>query len=56
MTGIEIGLIWLALSIVLPVFFGLRYAKFKDYRHRLEVARAQFHRFRFDHRSKRIAR
>jgi hypothetical protein len=55
-TGIEIGLVWIAFSIALPIVFGLRYAKFKDYRHRLEVARAHFHRFRLDHKSKRIAR
>ena len=49
MTWVEIGLLWVILSIALPVLFGLRYGRLKEYRQRLRAARERFHRFHVGH-------
>lgn len=51
MIWMVIVLSWIVLSIALPVLFGIRYTQFKEYRARLAIAQARFHRFhvrRFD--------
>jgi len=49
MTWMEIILLWVVLSVALPVLFGLRYGQLKDYRDRLGRARTRFHRFHVIH-------
>ncbi|HLZ68102.1 MAG TPA: hypothetical protein VKQ29_17900 [Aliidongia sp.] len=49
MTWLEIGLLWIVLSIGLPILLGLRHTQLKEYRQRLRAARARFHRFHIAH-------
>jgi hypothetical protein len=51
MTWAGIGILWVALSVTLPVLFGLRYTRLRAYQHRMSVARINFHRFNVRHRS-----
>jgi hypothetical protein len=49
MIWMEIGLLWVLLSVGLPVLFGLRYSQVKKYRQQVQTARARFHRFHIEH-------
>lgn len=55
MTWMQIVLLWIALSVALPVLFGLRYTQLKEYRERLQKARTRFHRFHVAHKQRRAA-
>jgi hypothetical protein len=55
MTWIEIVLLWIVLSVALPVLFGLRYTQLKEYRERLRNSRTRFHRFHASRRQQRVA-
>ena len=56
MTWMEIGLLWIVLSVGVPVLLGLRFTRLKEYRERLAQARARFHRFHIGHSLPPIAR
>ncbi|MDB5362805.1 MAG: hypothetical protein JWO51_4102 [Rhodospirillales bacterium] len=56
MTWLEIGLLWIVLSVAVPVLLGLRYTQLKEYRQRLARARIHFHRFHVGHRLPRLVR
>jgi hypothetical protein len=49
MIWMEIGLLWILLSIGVPVLLGLRYCQVKKYRERVQTAREHFHRFHIAH-------
>ena len=44
MIWMEIGLLWILLSIGVPVLLGLRHCQVKKYRERVQTAREHFHR------------
>lgn len=50
MTWLDIGLLWIVLSVGLPILFGLRYTRLKEYRQRLDRTRTRLHRFQIGHR------
>lgn len=56
MMWLEIGLLWIVLSVTVPVLLGLRYTQLKKYRQRLARARTHFHRFHVDHHLPRLVR
>jgi len=56
MVWMEIGLLWIVLSVVVPVLLGRRYTQLKEYRQRLVRARTHFHRFHVGHGLLRMVR
>jgi hypothetical protein len=51
MTWAEVVVLWVTLSVTLPVLLGLRYTRLRETQSRLNFARAHYHRFHVRHRS-----